>query len=350
MFPARCSNTCTPTATTSGCSCRPTPASRATRLALQPVDCAAATCRCSSAAIATSSRSRPPQLPGSTRRRLSGRLPGCFDRPRIYTTDPDEHRRFLVLTHAAFMCCQRTGVRAADHALQRLAHGCRARCCCARTYAWDRLFQGARSVLTVHNIGYQGIIGSRRAGRGAARRPSVDCSISADFAAGRINLLRTGLALRRPDHHREPNLRARDPDRRSTAWAWRSCCAARSADVIGILNGVDYDDWDPRHDRYLPQHYGARSRSGQGRAQAAVAAAARPRRRGTRTALIGIVSRLATQKGFDLLFEALPRAAARRASSIWWCSAAASRATRQFFAAPAAAVPDARALSARLQR
>src|ERR1700722_270123 len=32
--------------------------------------------------------------------------PECYDRPALYTTDPDEHRRFLLLTHAAFLCCQ----------------------------------------------------------------------------------------------------------------------------------------------------------------------------------------------------------------------------------------------------
>ena len=41
-------------------------------------------------------------------------------------------------------------------------------------YGWDRLFQGARSVLTVHNIGYQGIVSSSAARRGAARRAGVD--------------------------------------------------------------------------------------------------------------------------------------------------------------------------------
>ena len=33
--------------------------------------------------------------------------------------------------------------------------------------------------------------------------------------------------------------------------------AARGSDVHGILNGVDYEEWDPRRDRYLPIHFGA---------------------------------------------------------------------------------------------
>jgi starch synthase len=79
----------------------------------------------------------------------------------------------------------------------------------------------------------------------------------------------------------------------------------RTDAIVGILNGVDYDEWDPRRDRYLTQHYGAN--------QLGVKAEIKDEflqriqlAGGPRTALIGIVSRLATQKGFDLLFESLP--------------------------------------------
>jgi starch synthase len=80
---------------------------------------------------------------------------------------------------------------------------------------------------------------------------------------------------------------------------------ARSDSLIGILNGVDYDEWDPRHDPHLPHHYGAN--------QLGVKAELKQEflqrlnlASGSRTALIGIVARMATQKGFDLLLAALP--------------------------------------------
>jgi len=86
---------------------------------------------------------------------------------------------------------------------------------------------------------------------------------------------------------------------------------ARSTSVVGILNGVDYEQWDPRHDRYLPQHFDPE--------HVAVKAGLKQQllhRLGLhsdeRTPLIGIISRLAAQKGFDLLFEAVPRLMAAR--------------------------------------
>src|SRR5690606_34994694 len=82
--------------------------------------------------------------------------------------------------------------------------------------------------------------------------------------------------------------------------------SARGDAVTGILNGVDYDEWDPRHDRYLPAHYDAQRLAG--KAEVKRALLARLGLKATpQTPLAGIVSRLVSQKGFDLLLDSLPR-------------------------------------------
>jgi starch synthase len=176
-------------------------------------------------------------------------------------------------------------------------------------YAPDPLFQGARTVLTVHNIGYQGIIG-------AAALPDLLPLGEASrldqhaLAAGYINLLGTGLAYADLITTVSPTY-AREIQSAEYGMGLESVLRTRSAAVVGILNGVDYDEWDPRHDRYLPQHFDAD--------HLAVKATLKQQllqrlglNSASRTALIGIVSRLATQKGFDLLFEAVPRLMAAR--------------------------------------
>jgi starch synthase len=229
--------------------------------------------------------------------------PECYDRPALYTNDPDEHRRFLVLTHAAFMCCQR--LQFAPQIMHFNDWHSAAGTLLKRTvYAWDRLFQPARTVLTVHNIGYQGIVG-------AAALPDLLPGGSAGMldqnalAAGSINFLATGLAYADLITTVSPTY-AREIQTAEYGMGLEDLLRRRSADVIGILNGVDYDQWDPRHDRFLPEHFDA----GQLPVKHDLKRQLSQRlglNSGARTALIGIVSRLATQKGFDLLFDALPR-------------------------------------------
>jgi starch synthase len=234
--------------------------------------------------------------------------PECYDRAGLYTTDGDEHRRFLLLTHAAFLCCQRLKFQpqimhfndwhsAAGTLLKRTV------------YSWDRLFAQTRTVLTVHNIGYQGVIG---AGSLAELIPERDVGLldQRALADGHINLLGTGIAHADLITTVSPTY-AREIQTPEFGMGLDGALRARSASVIGILNGVDYDDWDPRHDRFLPEHFDAATvavklqlkHSLQQRLGLHDAAG---------TALIGIVSRLAEQKGFDLLLEALPRLMAAR--------------------------------------
>jgi starch synthase len=80
---------------------------------------------------------------------------------------------------------------------------------------------------------------------------------------------------------------------------------ARGPALIGILNGVDYADWDPRHDRYLDTHYSADDLSGKSVIRRTLADEL-SLSIGPRTVLFGIVSRLVSQKGIDLLESVLP--------------------------------------------
>ena len=77
----------------------------------------------------------------------------------------------------------------------------------------------------------------------------------------------------------------------------------RSSDLVGILNGIDVEQWNPAHDPYLPKPFSAADISGKGASKAALlelydlptdaASLARP--------VIGMISRMVDQKGFDLI-------------------------------------------------
>jgi len=86
-------------------------------------------------------------------------------------------------------------------------------------------------------------------------------------------------------------------------WGLEGVVKERAADLYGILNGVDYDEWNPAIDRYLPATYTADDLSGK-----AVCKRALQRRFGLPELdlpLFGVVSRMVPQKGTDLLAEAI---------------------------------------------
>jgi starch synthase len=74
----------------------------------------------------------------------------------------------------------------------------------------------------------------------------------------------------------------------------------RASDLFGILNGVDYSQWDPSVDSYLPAKYSADDLSGKARCKAALQHELRLPNHAY-TPLIGTVARLVQQKGFDLV-------------------------------------------------
>lgn len=228
--------------------------------------------------------------------------PALYDRNGFYG-HADDHRRFLLLTRAAFEVAQRMAF--APHILHcNDWHTAFAPLYLRTNYAWDRLFAATRSVLTIHNIGYQGVFWSVESGDlslGDARWMLHQD----DLRDGRVNPLLHGVMyadlvttvsptyaneIRTPEYGAGLDPFLRD----------------RGSQVIGILNGVDYAEWDPRHDAHLGDaHYSAQDLSGKRVARRAVAREL-SLSLGPKTLLFGIVSRLVSQKGIDLLEAVLP--------------------------------------------
>ncbi len=230
--------------------------------------------------------------------------PPLYDRPTLYTESGDEHRRFLLFTRAAIESCQRLNF-VPDIFHCNDWHTAFLPLYLKTVYASIPAFAHGRSVLTVHNIGYQGVMPSAAVddlGLGPAAR-QLD---AADYAAGVINPLKTGIKYADVVTTVSPTY-AREICETDLGMGMQQTLAARSQGVIGILNGVDYREWDPRHDPYLAVHFAPDDlrgkRANKQRLLAAVGADIDPD-----VPLIGMVTRLAEQKGIDLLMQALPRA------------------------------------------
>jgi starch synthase len=229
--------------------------------------------------------------------------PALFDRPRIYSDAPDEHVRYLMLTRAALECCQRMGfapqiLHANDW------HTAFAPLLLRTAYAWDReRFAGTKSVFTIHNIGYQGVFSAGQAGD-LAPGVGIESLHQGDLAAGRVNPMRHGVLYADAVTTVSPTYadEIRTPE---GGHGLDGDLRARGAAVSGILNGVDYDEWNPATDRYIPHHYDATDLGGKARNKAALLDLLRIEAAAT-TPLVGMVTRLTRQKGIDLLFDTLP--------------------------------------------
>ena len=248
------------------------------------------------------------ELPGGARAYLID-CPALYARPTLYTQDPDEYLRFLFLTRAALAGC------AALNWAPGIVHCNDWHTAFAPLYL-RTLFKGeprlahAHTLLTIHNIGYQGIFGAEHVEDLGLRPEERYLLHQSDLAAGRINPLRHGILYADAVNTVSPT-HAREICTDELGMGLQDSLRARGAAVSGILNGVDYAEWDPRHDRYLPEHFTAADLAPKAHLKAALLA-----RLGLAAApgvpLAGIVSRLAAQKGIELMFEALPRVLAAR--------------------------------------
>ena len=241
-------------------------------------------------------------VPGASLALYFVECPALYDRPGVYSGDPDEHRRFLALTRAALDCAQRMAF--APHVLHcNDWHTAFGPLLLKTSYAWDALFRSTRSVLTIHNIGYQGVFGAEHVdelGLGEGAR----LLHQGDLAAGRINSMLHGVLYADLVTTVSPTY-AREICTPEYSLGLDPFLRARGDRLVGILNGVDYDEWDPEHDRYLPIHFSRDDLAGKAALKRAFL-----ERLGMRVAagtpLLGVVSRLVVQKGIELLMPVLP--------------------------------------------
>jgi len=172
------------------------------------------------------------------------------------------------------------------------------------SYGWDRLFQKTQSVLSIHNIGYQGeFAASTLADTGIG--DIVAHMHAPDLAKGHINWMREGIRYANSVCTVSPSY-AKEICTIDGGYGMDVSLRARAGGVTGILNGVDYDSWNPETDNLIPARFSSTALAGKRQCKQALIA-----RGGLQvdidTPIIGLVSRLAVQKGIDLLFDSLPQ-------------------------------------------
>jgi starch synthase len=240
-------------------------------------------------------------LPGSSVPVYLIDAPRFYHRDAIYTDGEDEYLRFALLCRATLELCQRMQwgpeiFHCHDWQTAMIPFLLRTQ------YAWDRLFHGARTVLTIHNIGYQGIFpvsAIDALGLGGWRQMFYQD----DIRSGIVNYLKTGI-LYADVLTTVSTTYAREIQTAEYGSGLHTILRSRSGALVGIVNGVDYNEWSPEKDPHIPHPFSADDLSGKQLDKRALLETL-GLHYDANVPTLGIVSRLTSQKGFDLLPDAL---------------------------------------------
>lgn len=170
------------------------------------------------------------------------------------------------------------------------------------TPAYLHFAGGVPSVMTVHNLAFQG--GFPPATVSMLGLPSSSFGIDGLEYYGNLSFLKAGLFY--ADHLTtvSPHY-AREIQQEQLGFGMQGLLATRSDVLTGILNGIDTDEWNPAKDRYLAKKFSVARMAGK-----AVNKEVLQNKMGLDpdpdVPLLGLVSRFTHQKGLDLLLEIAP--------------------------------------------
>ncbi len=167
-------------------------------------------------------------------------------------------------------------------------------------YATDPTFHGVKTVFTIHNLGYQGLFDRGRM-FWLGLPESIFRPDLVEFYGG-INLMKAGLVYSDALTTVSPTY-AREIQTPEQGFGLDGLLRARSANLTGILNGIDYSVWNPETDPHLAGHYSSSALEGKKACKLDLLRTVGLPTENPEIPLVGIVSRFADQKGFDLIAE-----------------------------------------------
>lgn len=158
-----------------------------------------------------------------------------------------------------------------------------------------------RTLLTLHNVGYQGIFPGRQFSE-TGLPPDLFTPAGLEFY-GSVNLLKGGILFADKVSTVSPTY-AQEIVAPDGGFGLEGVLAGRRDGIIGIINGIDVDSWNPETDSHLPANYSQADLSGKAACKTALQVELGLPIRDV--PLVGVIGRLTSQKGFDLLAEIIP--------------------------------------------
>ncbi|HOP49696.1 MAG TPA: glycogen synthase [Ignavibacteriales bacterium] len=214
----------------------------------------------------------------------------------------DNPKRFCFLTRAALQFCIDNKIKVDIfnfHDWQTAAGTCY-----QKTWHWNNEYIGqAATILTIHNIGYQGKYSANDYDYLGLGWENFHNMAFEDF--GGINLLKGGIYFADMVNTVSPTY-AKETLTELGSFGLHTFLQRKHDNYVGILNGVDYEHWNPETDPYIPCHYNINNIENK-TLNKKVLQETFLLEINENIPIIGIVSRFAQQKGLHLLFGTIER-------------------------------------------
>lgn len=235
-------------------------------------------------------------------------FPEYFDREALYGTSagdyPDNAERYALFSRAVLEASKVLGVPQVFHchdwqtALVPVL--------LKTLYSEDPAFKDTGTVFTIHNMGYQGLFPSDILP--LLMLPWDLLTMSKMEFFGQVNFLKGALVL--SDFITTVSKKySHEIQTTEYGFGLEGVLRGRSATVAGILNGADYEEWSPQTDKFIAAKFSAQDMAGKQACKQDLLKTFGIVGAKEETPVIGIVSRFAAQKGFDLITQVMDRLA-----------------------------------------
>ncbi len=244
--------------------------------------------------------------------RLNGDIPvyfigreEFFDRSYLYSTAKgdyfDNAERFIYFSKAVLLLCRHMGFSPDiihHHEWQTGLIPAYLK----SAYLDNPLFSRTATVFTIHNIAYQGLFKKEKFWL-TDLPPEMYNPEGIEFWE-RINFMKAGIvyadAINTVSRKYSEEIQTKE-----YGYGLEGILRKRRDRLYGIVNGVDYEDWDPARDPRLAARYDLKNLSGKKECKKDLLREFHLPSSLVKAPLLGMISRLADQKGFDLLMEIL---------------------------------------------
>ncbi len=234
--------------------------------------------------------------------------PPFFDREALYGTSVGDYRdnaeRFALYSRAVLEACKIQGVPDVFHCHDW--QSALAPVLLRSVYAEDPAYRDVGCVFTIHNMGYQGLFPPEILP--LLMLPWDLFTITRMEFYGNVNFLKGALVF--ADFVTTVSKKySQEIQTAEYGFGLEGVLHGRAATVTGILNGVDYKEWSPEADKFTAARYSPEDLSGKAACKRDLLTQFGITNGDVKLPVIGIVSRFAAQKGFDLISQVMDRLA-----------------------------------------